>query len=228
MKIVITGTNRGIGLELTRQYLSRGDWVHAAVRAPASAGELTTLAEASGGRLQLTACDVADNASVRAFAAAVAGPVDVLINNAGIRSHPDSLEQLDLDNATRTLQVNALGTLRVTGALLPLLRRAPGAKIVNISSELGSIAGNTSGSSYGYRMSKAALNMASRSLAIDLKAEGIVAVALSPGWVRTDMGGPEAPTTVAESAAGIIRVVDQLTLEDSGGFFDFRGGRMAW
>jgi len=228
MKIVITGANRGIGLELARQYLSRGDSVHAGVRAPSEAGELSSLAEPSGGRLQLTACDVADEASVRAFAAAVAGPVDVLINNAGVRSHPDSLEQLDLDGAARTLQVNALGALRVTGALLPLLRRARGAKIVNISSELGSISGNSSGSSYGYRMSKAALNMASRSLAIDLKEEGIVAVALNPGWVKTDMGGSDAPLMVTESAAGIIRTIDGLTLQDSGGFFNFRGERLAW
>jgi len=228
MRIVITGANRGIGLELARQYLTRGDTVHAGVRAPAEAGALSTLAEASSGRLRLTACNVADEASVRAFAAAVSGPVEVLINNAGVRSRPDSLQTLDLDDAVRTLQVNALGSLRVTAALLPLLRGSPGAKIVNISSSLGSISDNTSGGSYSYRMSKAALNMASRSLAIDLKDEGIVAVALSPGWVQTDMGGPEAPLPVAESAAGIIRTIDRLALQDSGGFFDFKGERLAW
>jgi NAD(P)-dependent dehydrogenase (short-subunit alcohol dehydrogenase family) len=228
MKIVITGANRGIGLELARQYLSRGDSVHAGVRTPAHAGELTSLAEASSGRLRISACDVAVEPSVRAFAATMAEPVDVLINNAGVRSRPDSLEKLDLDEAARTIQVNALGALRVTDALLSLLRRSRGAKIVNISSELGSIGDNNSGSSYGYRMSKAALNMASRSLAIDLKEEGIVAVAINPGWVQTDMGGADAPITVTESAAGLIRTIDRLTLQDSGGFFDFRGERCAW
>jgi NAD(P)-dependent dehydrogenase (short-subunit alcohol dehydrogenase family) len=228
MNIVITGANRGIGLELVRQYLSRGDSIHAGVRTPEASGELATLATSSGGRLRITACDVAQEPSVRAFAAAVSGPVDVLINNAGMRIRPDGLEGLNLDEVAQTIQVNALGALRVTNALLPLLRRAQGAKIANISSGLGSINDNTWGDAYGYRMSKAALNMASRSLAHDLKKDGIVVVALSPGWVQTDMGGSEAPTPVTESAAGLIGLIDRLTLEDSGGFFGFRGERIAW
>jgi len=118
--------------------------------------------------------------------------------------------------------------LRVTSALLPLLRRSRGAKIANISSGLSSIQDNTSGGSYGYRMSKAALNMASRSLAQDLREEGIVTVVISPGWVQTDMGGADAPTPVTESVAGVIGVIDRLTLQDSGGFFSFRGERIAW
>jgi len=228
MKIVITGANRGIGLELARQYLSRGDSVHAGVRAPAEAVELSALAGSSNGRLRITACDVTHEPSVASFAAAVAEPVDLLINNAGMRTRPDSLEKLDLDNAARMLQVNALGALRMTGALLPLLRRSSGAKIVNLSSSLGSIGNNTSGGAYGYRMSKAALNMASRSLAADLRDDGLVAVTISPGWVQTDMGGSDAPTPVAESAAGLLRVIDGLTLQDSGGFFDYRGERLSW
>jgi NAD(P)-dependent dehydrogenase (short-subunit alcohol dehydrogenase family) len=171
---------------------------------------------------------VASDASVRAFAAAVTEPVELLINNAGVRSRPDGLEGLDLDDVARTFQVNALGMLRVTSALLPLLRRARGAKIANISSGLSSLHDNTSGGAYGYRMSKAALNMASRSLATDLRDEGLVAVAISPGWVQTDMGGSDAPTPVAESAAGLIRVIDGLTLQDSGSFFDYRGERLSW
>jgi NAD(P)-dependent dehydrogenase (short-subunit alcohol dehydrogenase family) len=190
--------------------------------------ELNTLASASNGRLRITACDVTNEPSVASFAAAIAGPVDLLINNAGVRTRPDDLETLDLDDAARTLQVNAFGTLRVTGALLPLLRRSQGAKIVNVSSRMGSIGDNTSGGAYGYRMSKAALNMASRSLAYDLRAEGLLAVVISPGWVQTDMGGSEAPTSVTESVAGIIRVIDGLTLQDSGSFFDFRGERLPW
>jgi NAD(P)-dependent dehydrogenase (short-subunit alcohol dehydrogenase family) len=229
MNIVITGANRGIGLELTRQYLARGDSVHAGVRTPERSGELAALVESSSGRLRITACDVALETSVRAFAAAVTGPVDLLINNAGVRSRErvDVLEELNLDDAARTFEVNALGPLRVTGALLPMLRRARGAKVAHIGSGLGSI-GNTSGGAYGYRMSKAALNMASHTMAHDLRAEGIVAVVLSPGWVRTDMGGSEAPTAVTESAAGLIGVIDRLTPQDSGGFFDFRGERIPW
>lgn len=229
MNIVITGANRGIGLELVRQYLARGDSIHAAVRTPERSNELTALAESSGGRLRISACDVALETSVRAFAAGVTAPVDLLINNAGVRSREraDGVEELDLADATRTFEVNALGPLRVTGALLPMLRRSRGAKIANIGSGLGSI-DNSSGGAYGYRMSKAALNMASRSLAQDLREEGIVTVVLSPGWVRTDMGGSDAPTPVTESAAGLIGVIDRLTPKDNGGFFDFRGERIPW
>jgi NAD(P)-dependent dehydrogenase (short-subunit alcohol dehydrogenase family) len=228
MKIVITGANRGIGLELARQYLARGHSVHAGVRTPEQPGELSALMESSGGRLQLSACDVSLEQSVHSFAAAVTEPVDVLINNAGVRLRPDSLDALDLDGVSRTLQVNALGPLRLTLALLPMLRRSQGAKVASISSGLGSIHNNTSGGAYGYRMSKAALNMASRSLASDLRGDGIVSVAISPGWVQTDMGGSDAPTPVSESATGLIGVIDRLTLQDSGGFFDFRGERIAW
>lgn len=233
MHIVITGANRGIGLELTSQYLARGDTVHAGVREPERAEQLRALAAGSDGRLLIAACDVASDASVRAFVAAVSGSVDLLINNAGVRIEADELATLDLEAANRIFQVNALGALRVTRGLLPLLRRGEHpedrhGKIANISSNLGSIGENTTGGSYGYRMSKAALNMATRSLAQDLRPEGIVAVALSPGWVQTDMGGPEAPTPVAESAAGLIAVIDRLTMADSGGFFDFRSRRIPW
>ena len=225
MHIIITGANRGIGLELTGQYLARGDTVHVGVREPGRAEQLRALAAGRDGRLFIDACDVTSDASVRAFVAAVSGSVDVLINNAGVRSKADELQALDLEAANRTFQVNALGTLRVTRGLLPLLRHG---KIANISSNMGSIGENSSGGSYGYRMSKAALNMATRSLAQDLRPEGIVAVALSPGWVQTDMGGPEAPTLVAESAAGLIAVIDRLTMADSGEFFDFRRRRIPW
>ncbi len=228
MHIVITGANRGIGLELAGQYLARGDTVHAGVREPGRAVQLTGLALRSDGRLLIDACDVASDASVRAFVAAVTGSVDVLINNAGARSEADELATLDLEAADRIFQVNALGALRVTRGLLPLLRRANHPKIANISSNMGSIDENNTGGSYGYRMSKAALNMATRSLAQDLRPEGIVAVALSPGWVQTDMGGPEAPTPVAESAAGLIAVIDRLTPADGGGFLDFRSRRIPW
>lgn len=228
MKIVITGANRGLGLELVRQYLARGDSVHAGVRTPERATELAALGGPAGGRLRIHACDTVLEESVRAFAAAVDGPIELLINNAGVRSRPDSLEALDLDAAARMFQVNALGTLRVTHALLPRLRGVPGAKIVNLTTALASLHDNTTGSAYGYRMSKAAVNMATRSLASDLREEGLVAVALSPGWVQTDMGGSSAPTTVEASVAGMIGVIDRLTPQDSGGYFGFQGERIAW
>lgn len=232
MQVVITGANRGIGLELARQCLARGEQVYAGVREPGRATQLAALVEPSGGRLRIECCDVASAESVRAFAAACGGPVDLLINNAGMRSRADDLEGLDLEAAARVFQVNALGALRVTMAMLPLLHRAVRAtkmaKIVNVSSNLASIADNTAGGSYGYRMAKAALNMATRSLAQDLRPEGVVAVALSPGWVQTDMGGPEAPLAVDLSVSGMLAVIDRLTLADSGEFLDHRGERVPW
>jgi NAD(P)-dependent dehydrogenase (short-subunit alcohol dehydrogenase family) len=240
MKVVVTGANRGIGLELARQCLARGDSVHAGVRVPARAEALAALGPlvGRGARLVIEALDVADEGSVRAFAAGLAAqsePIDVLVNNAGVRTRADDLEGLDLEEAARMIAVNALGPLRVTRALLPLLRRGdaadPGtavAKVVHLGSALGAIEGNTSGGAYGYRMSKAASNMAARSLSHDLRAERIVVAVISPGWVRTDMGGEDAPTSVEESAAGVLAAIDGLTLEDSGAFLDFRGVRIPW
>ncbi|WP_338868552.1 SDR family oxidoreductase [Myxococcus stipitatus] len=228
MNIVITGANRGIGLELVRQCLTRGDTVHAGARAPEHAAELSALVQGSGGRLHVHALDVANEASVRAFAAAIPGPVHLLINNAGVRSRPDGLSDLDTDDLTRTFQVNAVAALRVTQALLPQLRAAGGAKVASISSNLGSVTDNSWGGAYGYRMSKAALNMAMRSLGHDLKQDGILAFALSPGWVRTDMGGSEAPTSVEMSVSGLLTVLGHLSAEDTGGFFDFEGKRLPW
>ncbi|MCP3097892.1 SDR family oxidoreductase [Myxococcus sp. K15C18031901] len=228
MNVVITGTNRGIGLELVRQCLSRGDTVHAGVRAPAQATDLTALAEGAGGRLRVHALDVADAAGVRAFAESLPEVIHLLINNAGVRTRPDDLADLDVDDLTRTFQVNAVAALRMTLALLPRLRAAGGAKVANISSNLGSITDNSWGGAYGYRMSKAALNMATRSLGHDLKDAGILAFALSPGWVRTDMGGSEAPTAVETSVAGLLAVLTRLGPDETGGFFDFEGHRLDW
>jgi NAD(P)-dependent dehydrogenase (short-subunit alcohol dehydrogenase family) len=228
MHVVITGASRGIGLELTRQYLVRGDSVHAAVRTPDSARALATLAASD--RLAIDACDIAVDASVHAFSDLVRAPVDLLINNAGVRRKDgeDDFEQFDLEDAVRAYQVNALGALRVTRALLPVLRRSGRAKIVNLSSGLASIENNASGGGYAYRMSKAALNMATRSMAHDLRADGIAVFALSPGWVRTDMGGPDAPLSAADSVRELVGTIDRLTLEHTGGFFDLRGERIGW
>jgi NAD(P)-dependent dehydrogenase (short-subunit alcohol dehydrogenase family) len=228
MNVVITGANRGIGLELVRQFLARGDTVHAGVRDPASATELSALGPQHAGRLHVAACDVSDEVRVRAFAAGVPGPVHLLVNNAGMRERPDGLEDLDAEALLRTFRVNAVGPLLLTRALLPQLRAAKGAKVASLGSGLGSISDNTSGDAYGYRMSKAALSMAMRSLAQDLREDGILAVVVSPGWVKTDMGGPEAPLSVTESAAGMVTFLDGLTPQQSGGFFDYKGERLAW
>lgn len=229
MRFIVTGANRGIGLELARQLTARGDTVLAGVRDPVSAEELRSLASSQGSLLQIHACDIASDESARAFAASLGHePVDVLINNAGIFGKNHGLEELDLDDVARTYNVNALGPIRVTRAVLPLLRKGKTRKIVHITSGMGSVTDNTSGGSYGYRMSKAALNMAAKSMSVDLRPEGILCVVMTPGWVKTDMGGPSAPTDVKESASRMIGMIDKMTLDDTGKFFDFKGGTIPY
>lgn len=229
MRIVITGANRGIGLELTRRYLDRGDQVEATARHPDAAGDLAALAGAAGGRLRVHACDIRDDASVRAFAAALGDiAVDLLINNAGVMGKMQALADLDHADVANTLNTNALGPLRVTGALLPHLRRGSTRKIVHITSGMGSIGDNQSGGAYGYRMSKAALNMGCRSMAMDLKGEGFTAVVMNPGWVKTDMGGSHAPTPVEESAQKMIELIDRIGPDQTGTFLDYRGHTWPW
>ncbi len=225
MRIVITGANRGIGLELVRQCLARGDTVIATARNPSAATPLQALARAS---LTVVACDVGDDASVRAFAAKVTGPVDALINNAGVMGSMTSLQDIDFEDVQKTYSINALGPLRVTGALLPQLRQGSMKKVLHITSGMGSIGDNTSGGAYGYRMSKAALNMGARSMATDLRPEGIRVAVINPGWVKTDMGGDGAQIDVATSAAGILSQLEMLSAENSGEFLDFGGKRWPW
>lgn len=225
MRIVITGSNRGIGLELTRQCLNRGDTVIATVRDPSAVKELNALANE---RLTVLACDVGDDASVRAFAAKVTGPIDALINNAGVMGAMTSLENVDTADALTTYSVNALGPLRVTAALLPRLKEGKTKKVLHITSGMASISDNTSGGAYGYRMSKAALNMGNRSMAVDLKRDGIIAAVINPGWVKTDMGGEGAPLGVVESASGILAQLDAMSAKTSGEFLDYSGKQWSW
>jgi NAD(P)-dependent dehydrogenase (short-subunit alcohol dehydrogenase family) len=224
MRVVVTGANRGIGLELVRQLLERGDQVDAACRRPEEAGELREL----GPRVHR--CDVADDASVRGFATELGdAAIDLVINNAGVSGGSrQSLRDLDFAEAVRTYEIDALGPLRVALALLPHVRRGAGKKLVHITSGLGSIGDNRSGGFYGYRMAKTALNMASKTLAVDLRGEGIVSVVVNPGWVQTDMGGRNAAVPVADSVRGILKMIDGATLEQSGEFLDWKGGRYPW
>lgn len=225
MRVVVTGANRGIGLELVRQLLARGDVVDACVRDPDRAAELRALACSA---LHVHRVDVTDQASVDALVHAIAAPVDTVINNAGINRPHQRLSDLDLAATAEIYATNALGPLRVAHALLPLVRRGTAKKLVHITSGMGSIADNQSGGSYGYRMSKAALNMMSKSLAVDLRGEGILSIVINPGWVKTDLGGASAPTAVEDSVRGILARIDEATLETSGSFLNWKGGTYAW
>ena len=228
MHVLVTGANRGIGLELARQLLSRGDKVDAAVRDPDRAAQLRALAPTT--RLRIHRCDVADGASVAALARTLGDTaLDVLINNAGVwGGERQRVGDMDFAEAMRTYEVNALGALRVSLAVLPHLRRGAGKKILSITSGMGSIDDNKSGGYLAYRMAKAALNMMAKTLAVDLRGDGIASAVINPGWVKTDMGGAGAPTAVGDSARGILAQLDALTLETSGQFLNWRGGTYAW
>jgi NAD(P)-dependent dehydrogenase (short-subunit alcohol dehydrogenase family) len=219
MRIVVTGANRGIGLEIARQCAARGDEVFAAARDPERADALRAL------NVHTFRCDVASDESVRAFAGQVHGAIDAVINNAGVMGHMASFEDFDLDDAMAAFSINALGPVRVTRAFLPHLRRGATRKVLHVSTGMGSIEDNKSGGAYAYRMSKAALNMMNRSLAVDLADEGIVACVINPGWVQTDMGGAHAPVPVAESVRGILARLEEMGPADSGAFLDWQPGK---
>ncbi|WP_163996266.1 SDR family oxidoreductase [Pyxidicoccus caerfyrddinensis] len=229
MRYVITGASRGIGLEFVQQLLRRGDTVDAGVRSPEGAKRLEPLAREVGNRLRIHALDVEDAASIRSFAADVcAAPVDVLINNAGVPGLWCALTDVDYTDMARAFAINALGPLRVTSALLPALRRGAVRKVAHVSSRMGSVADNTEGGAYAYRMSKAALNMGVRTLANDLRVEGFTTVVLHPGWVQTDMGGPQAPLPAPDSVHGMLRIIDGMGPEHTGRFFDYQGAEVPW
>jgi len=218
-RVVVTGANRGIGLELVRGLTGRGDAVIAACRQ--SSAEL----DAVGAEIH-EGVDVAVGESVEAFAAGVsAGPLDILINNAGVLTS-ESIDDLDWGRIRRQFEANSLGPLRVTAALLPRLKK--GSKVAIISSRVGSLQDNSSGGMYGYRMSKAAVNMAGVNLAHDLKPRGIAVVILHPGYVRTGMTGGQGNAGPAEAARGLIARIDSLRLEDTGSFWHAEGYPLPW
>src|SRR5688572_6367030 len=206
-RIVITGANRGIGLGLARAHAERGDDVHATAREPEAAAELRALRGVT-----VYPLDVGSDASVARFAGELGdAPVQVLYNNAGIGGGWKALPDVDLEECRRAFEVNALGPMRVTRALLPALRAARaagagsrvGSKVIDVTSRMGSIGDTDQGRAYAYRLSKAAQNMATKCFAIELAADGVVCIALHPGWVQTDMGGRSAPTPLATAVSQI-------------------------
>lgn len=229
MRYIVTGANRGIGLEFVKQLAGRGEEVWATARRPDEAEELTLLAGEHEGRVHICELDVADADSVGAFVAALEGqPVDVLINNAGMAPRAGDLGELDYEGIRRGFEVNAIGPLRLTEALLEHLRAGEGKRVMSLTSRMGSIEDNGSGGSYGYRASKAALNMCTRSLARDLHDDGIVAFVIHPGWVQTDMGGPRAKISTEESVAGMLEVLDGSSHAHTGRFMNWDGAQVEW
>ena len=223
MTVLVTGANRGIGLELVRQMRARGHQVIGTARKPEQAMEL----KETGARV--VQLDVTDSNSIRAMAEQLKGQrIDLLINNAGMLGHnAQSFAETDFDQVIATFDVNSLGPMRVTQALLPNILAGSGKTVIQISSTMGSIA-NNSGGYYGYRASKAALNMLNKSLALELADQGITSVVIHPGWVQTRLGGENAAITVEDSVTGMVQVIAKLGPEDSGRFLDYQGEELPW
>jgi NAD(P)-dependent dehydrogenase (short-subunit alcohol dehydrogenase family) len=228
--ILITGANRGIGLELARVF-SQNDWeVIATCREPAGASDLKGIQAASEGRLTIRKLDVIRDKDIAALAEELAGkPLDILLNNAGILG-PKQQEFGRLDEGAwlETFAVNSLGPYRMARALVDNVAGSKRRIIATITSEMGSTAGNSSGGYYVYRSSKAAANMIMKNLSLDLRREGITCVALHPGWVRTRMGGSSAPLSPEGSAEGLFQVLTSLDREQNGTFLDYRGKEILW
>ena len=227
--VFITGTTRGIGLELTRQFLDTGSKVFAGARDTES-DALQSLKATYGDQLQLLTLDVTDNTQITKAAATLAGqPLGLLINNAGLfRSRSDDVESLSHETWLQEFHVNAIAPFMVTRALRGNLAAAENALVAMISSKMGSMADNTSGGAYSYRSSKAALNAVTVSLSSDLAKDGTRVVALHPGWVRTDMGGDSAPVDAPASASGLRKVMLGIDDAQNGHFFDYSGASIPW
>ena len=218
---VVTGANRGLGFEMVRQLLQRGFTVHATYRV--NPGLLS-----AHERLHLHRLDVRDGAAIAEMMEAIGGPVDLLINNAGIADGRwSSVEAIDFDTAAEVMDVNALAPIRVTQAALPRLAER-GGTVVMISSLMGSIADCMSGKSYAYRASKTALNMLTTAMKNELRDRGVSVMLVHPGWVETDMGGPNAPIQAEESVAGIMARIEEQTMDMTGRFVDYTGQVLPW
>jgi NAD(P)-dependent dehydrogenase (short-subunit alcohol dehydrogenase family) len=239
-RVLVTGANRGIGLEFARQLAARGDHVFATARDVNRATELRDLAKAYGdGHVTIVPLDVDSPDSIRSAAADTirrqADGLDLLINNAGIYAArigkdgqpAERFGELSFDDALKVIRTNAVAPLILTQALLPLLKKSRTPKVVSITSGYGSVSGNN-GFPYYYAASKAALNQFMRSLAGDSAADGIITIVMSPGWVQTEMGGAGAPTLPEQSVAGMLKVIDGLTAADNSTFKEWRGKDVAW
>lgn len=241
-RVLVTGASRGLGFEFVHQLLARGDRVVAACRHPEAADALRALVPSQSARtdaagaeavpppLRVLALDIDDAASRAALVQALDadGGLDLLINNAGVLTRDERLGALDPATFRQTFETNALSPLLLTEALLPLLLRGRASTVAFLSSQLGSITRTDGFYTPSYAMAKAALNMAGALLARPLHEAGIASVLLHPGWVRTAMGGPQAPLEAPEAVAGLLRVIASLPRDGAVRFLDHRGEPLPW
>ena len=234
--VLVSGASRGIGRELVRQCLERGDEVVAIVRRAASAAELRA---EFGSRPVILECDVTDEPALRAARRSLdrqVKAIDILVNSAGrysfVSEHWDpgrtTFDALTHDELIQIFDVNAAAPMLVIRAFLDLLRRAARPRILNLTSLLGSVSHRTQPGDYAYAASKAALNIMTRVFAAEFRPHGIIAVAVTPGWVHTDMGGAGASLSPQESVRGLLALADGLTIADTGRFVDYQGETQPW
>ncbi len=225
--VLITGANRGIGLELVKLYADRGDTVLACCRNPSEASAL----EKVSGAVEVLEVQVSDGASVAALARTLAGrPVDILINNAGTMGpapERQNVQSMDFEGWAETFEVNTLAPVRVMQALMPNLKASGDPRLVTITSQMGALSLDMP-VAYAYCSSKAALNKFMKMAALELGREGINVCVIHPGWVQTDMGGPNADITPRESAEGIVRTIDGLNADNNGSFWTWKGEVHGW
>lgn len=224
MNILITGTSRGIGLELVKLSLSKGNTVFAVGRSLNAKPELKDLKAKHNDQIHLINADLENPEAPDQIAASVLAKtpsLDILINNAGIMRQGETTADF-----LESFKINSVVPFLMTKALTPLLKQGKEPKAIHITSLMGSISDNSSGGYYAYRASKTALNMINKSLALDNP--WLNTIVMHPGWVKTDMGGPQAPTESHESAEGIWKVVTELRPSDTAGYFDYRGKKLPW
>jgi NAD(P)-dependent dehydrogenase (short-subunit alcohol dehydrogenase family) len=228
--ILITGANRGIGLALATDLVKGGHKVIATARNPAKAALLNELSASHPAMLEIVEMDVTSDKSVAAAATTVKGPIDILVNNAaGFPEEGDeSIFAMKLDHFREAYDTNVIGVVRVTRAFFPHLEKGNNPRIVNISSGAGSVTAKDDHGYYAYSASKAALNMVTRAIAAEFQPKNICVVAMTPGWVKTEMGGPNAPLTPEASAQAIARTIATLTMESTSMFIERTGGEVSY
>lgn len=230
MNVLITGANRGIGLEMVR-YCSQQGWrVFACCRNPHNADSLFAIAKLSNGQISVHIADMLELTTLQALAYELRNdPIDLLISNAGVYgSDKNKFGSVDVNDWLQTFQINSIAPLKLVEALLPQLLMGKQKQVICLSSKMASMADNGYGNSYIYRSSKAALNAIVKSLSIDLKEQGISCVAMHPGWVKTDMGGSNAEITTAQSVAQMFALITEFSEKDSGRFVDIDGSDIPW
>ena len=231
MNVLITGSNRGIGLGLARAYISKGAHVIATCRTPENVKELESLRRSHGDRLKILQLDVTKKKQLVSLDEELGDrKIDILYLNAGVTGGRRAVPFGDLMSQewSEVLLVNSIAPILVAQRMLPRIRRSGSKTIAILTSQMGSIGNNTSGGSYIYRSSKAALNAGAKSMALDLKDIGVKVILLHPGWVQTDMGGPNAEITVEQSVAGMVTLIERLGIDESGSFFNYRGEILPW